>query len=105
MKRKKPADDRRISEMKSLGPACERDLNAAGIFTADDLKAVGAETAFLKMLEEKKRVGRSAKCCNAAYLYALYAAIHDMDWRNIPEKKKRQFKAFTADLRESGKFR
>ena len=49
--------------------------------------------------------GRSAKCCNAAYLYALYGAIHDLDWRDLPEAKKAEFKALAAELRESGRFR
>ena len=44
------ADDRPIDEMRNLGPACARDLNAAGIFTAAELKALEPETAFVKML-------------------------------------------------------
>jgi len=40
-------DDRRICEMRNLGPACARDLNAAGILTAEELKQVGIEGAFL----------------------------------------------------------
>ena len=98
-------DERSIVEMRNLGPACQRDLNAAGIFTAADLKAVGAEEAFVQMLIARKRQGRSAKCCNAAYLYALYGAIHDIDWRDLPEKKKEQFKELAAELRQSGQFR
>ena len=40
-------DDRRISEGRNLGPACERDLNAAGISTVAQLMQVGIEGAFL----------------------------------------------------------
>jgi len=44
-------DSRKISEMRSLGPACEADLNAVGIHTAGDLTRIGVEAAFIQMLE------------------------------------------------------
>ena len=97
-------DTRRISEMRNLGPACERDLNDAGIFTADQLISAGVVDAFLRMLEARSRRGRSAKACNAAYLYALYGAIHDVDWCAVPDSVKAEYKSFTAELRESGEF-
>ncbi len=104
MAKKKPVDNRAISEMRNLGPACVRDLKAAGISTAQALKELGPERAFVQMLIGRASQGRSAKCCNAAYLYALYGAINDMDWRDLPEEKKSEFKAFTAELRASGRF-
>ena len=101
----KPADNRRISEMRNLGPACERDFNAAGIFTAEEVKRLGVEETFMQMLIGRIKQGRAAKCCNAAYLYAIHGAIHDIDWRNVPEAKKAEYKALTAELRDSGRFR
>ena len=98
------ADDRKISEMRNLGPACEKDFNAIGIETAGQIIELGAEEAFIQMLIGRKAVGRSAKCCNAAYLYAIYGAIHDIDWRALPQKKKEEFKTFTKQLRDSGQF-
>ena len=97
-------DDRRISEMRNLGPACERDLNAVGIMTAEDVKALGPKETFLRMLAGRADKGTARKCCNAAYLYAFYGAIHDMDWRDVPAKKKAEFKQFTAELRQSRQF-
>ncbi len=102
---KAQTDDRRISEMRNLGPACEKDLEAVGILTAHDLIAIGPETAFRQMLLGRMRLGRSAKCCNAAYLYALYGAIHDLDWRSIPEQKKIEFKMLAAEMRDSDEFK
>ena len=100
-----PAEDTRsISEMRNLGPACEADFVAAGITTAEQIKRLGAEGAFIAMLNGRLEQGRSTKCCNAAYLYAIYGAIHDLDWREIPEPKKKQFKKLTAEMRESGKY-
>ena len=97
-------DDRKISEMRNLGPACETDLNAVGIYTADQLIGLGAEQAFIKMILGKKKLGRGVKSCNAAYLYAIYGAIHHIDWREVPDSKKEEFKALTAELRGSGQF-
>ena len=36
---------------------------------------------------------------NACYLYALWGAIHDCDWRLVPDDKKEEFKKLTASLR------
>lgn len=99
------ADDRTISEMRNLGPAVEKDLNAVGIKTAQQVIDLGAEETFIKMLLGRKKVGRSAKCCNALYLYAIHGAIHDIDWRSLPENLKAQFKEFAAELRASGQFK
>jgi len=104
MAAKKQRDARRLSELRNLGPACERDLNAVGILTAQDLFDLGVEPAFLKLLEGRVARGLSTFGCNAAYLYALYGAIHDVDWRDIPERKKVEFKTLTAELRASGTF-
>ncbi len=97
-------DSRKISEMRNLGPACEKDLNAAGINSAQDVIDLGPEETFIRMLVGRMQQGRSAKCCNAAYLYAIYGAIKDIDWRDLPESKKAEYKAFAAELRESGRF-
>ncbi|NOY40574.1 MAG: hypothetical protein GXP26_01880 [Planctomycetes bacterium] len=91
--------DKPISELRNLGPACERDLNAVGIYTLHDIKAHGVEGTFLKMMQGRRKHKKGGKCFNAAYLYALYGAVHDIDWREIPEAKRRQFKKLTAQLR------
>jgi DNA transformation protein and related proteins len=101
--RKKP-DTRRIAEMRNLGPACERDLNAVGIFTAQDVLDIGIEGTFIKLLQGRVARGLSTFGCNAACLYALYGALHDIDWRKIPGAKKAAFRKLSAELRESGTF-
>lgn len=95
---------KKISELRNLGSACEVDLNGVGIHTANDLKQLGAEAAFIKLLEGRRKRGANIKCCNAVYLYALYGAIHDIDWRALPDEKKERFKALTAEMRASGRF-
>jgi hypothetical protein len=104
MEHEKTTDNRKISEMRNLGPACEVDLNAVGIFTAQDLQDVGIELAFLKLLQGRVARGLSTHGCNAAYLYALYGAIHDCDWRDVPESEKAKFKNWTAEIRAAGTF-
>ena len=101
----KKKDTRKISEMRNLGPACEKDLHGAGIYSAEDVIGLGAKETFIRMLIGRMQAGRSAKCCNAVYLYAIYGAIHDVDWRDVPEAIKTDFKMFTAELRSSGRFR
>ena len=90
--------------MRNLGPACERDLNAVGIDTAQDLLDTGIEVAFIKLLQGRVARGLSTNGCNAAYLYALYGAVHEMDWREIPYAKQVEFKKWTAEIRDSGSF-
>lgn len=93
-----------IHKLRNLGPACERDLNAVGIYTLADIEEHGVEGTFLQMLQGRRqnaqtRNKKGGKCFNAAYLYALYGAVHDVDWRDVPEAKKKQFKKLTQQLR------
>lgn len=97
-------DNRRIADMRNLGPACEEDLNAVGICSAADLHQVGVKEAFVQLLIGRRQRGAKANCCNAAYLYALHGALHDIDWREVPESLKEEYKAFAAEIRQSGQF-
>ncbi len=98
-KRNPLMDEKPIRELRNLGPACERDLNAVGIYTLADIKQHGIEGTFLQMMQGRRNRNKGGKCFNAAYLYALYGAVHDLDWRKIPEAKKNQFKKLTTQLR------
>jgi len=95
-------DDTPIAKLRNLGPACERDLNAVGIYTLADIKAIGVEQTFLQMMNGRNKTGNGGGCFNASYLYALYGAVHDLDWRDLPEVKKAEFKKLTEELRENG---
>ncbi len=90
-----------IIKLRNLGPACERDLNAVGIFTLGDIKKHGVEKTFELMLRGRIARCEGGSCFNAAYLYALYGAVHDMDWRELPIATKTRFKKLTAQLRET----
>lgn len=97
-------DMRKISEMRNLGPACEQDFNAVGVKYAHQIIKLGAKKAFIEMLKGRLELGRSAKCCNALYLYSLHGAIHDQDWRELSEDLKSDFRQLTKELRNSGLF-
>jgi DNA transformation protein and related proteins len=82
-------------ELRNIGPIVAEKLLNAGIDTPGKLRKMGAKKAYLRILE----TGGFCGTFHAAYLYALEGAILDCDWRAIPEKTKKEFKAFTEELR------
>ena len=78
-----------------MAPRWPQKLVKAGINSSEKLRKLGAKKAFLKLYEK----GLLFEGYNAAYLYALEGAIRDCDWRAIPEKLKKEFKKYTAELR------
>ncbi|MDA8743657.1 TfoX/Sxy family protein [Rubripirellula amarantea] len=100
-----PDDCTPIAQLRNLGVACERDLNAVQIYTLGDIKELGIEKTFEVLM--LGRIARGARhrngggtTFNAVYLYALYGAVHDIDWRAIPDVKKSRFKELTARMRK-----
>jgi len=84
-------DNRKISEMRNLGPVCEEVLSAAGIETEQVIQ-LGIEEVFERMVAV--RIARGERnIIHAAFLYALYGAVEDVAWQDVPEAKKREFKA------------
>jgi len=81
----------RLSELKNLGPASERMLNAAGIHTLDDLETLGAVEAYRRVKgcfpDEVTRV----------LLYALQGALWDLHWNALPADMKAQLLAELGD--------
>jgi len=75
-------------------------MGAVGIKTAGDIRKLGIKDAFELTMRGRMARGEGGSCFNAAYLYAMYGALHDLDWREIPEKKKIEFKKFTQGLRD-----
>lgn len=74
--------NRKVSEMRNLGPACQKWLTAADIHTENDLKALGAVEAYHRAnFFAQKRP-------HLMFLYALEAAILDIDIRMLsPEDR------------------
>lgn len=82
-------------ELFNIGPVLAKKLVDAGISTPEELEKIGAKKAYLKIHES----GGFCGTVNAAYLYALEGAILGCDWLDIPDATKREYKAFTEDLR------
>ncbi len=91
-------DQRTIGQLRNLGPACEAHLNAAGIFTAADVVRLGIEETYEQMVVAQVKTGKRV-VIHPAYLYALYGALEDCDWREVPAAKKCEFKAICDRLR------
>ena len=91
-------DQRTIRQMRNLGPACEGHLNAAGIYTAADVVQLGVEETYERMVAAQVKTGKRV-VIHPAYLYALYGALEDCDWREVSQAKKNEFKAICDRLR------
>jgi DNA transformation protein and related proteins len=89
-----------IIQLRNLGPACERDLHAIDVFTLGDILELGVEETFRLMALTRLAQGEKKGVIHAAYLYALWGAVHDVDWQDIPEEVKQRFKEFAAEMRQ-----
>jgi len=76
---------RKVSEMRNLGPTSSQWLHNVGIFTEADLAHVGSVIAFRIV----KEAGYPA---TANLLYALEAALHDIDWRTLDSRQKERLR-------------
>ena len=76
-----------LSKLPNIGKEVERQLNEVGIFTYDELKAIGAEQAWLKIQE----IDPSA-CIHR--LLALEGAIDGIKKTELSQKRKEDLKDF-----------
>jgi DNA transformation protein len=73
--------------MKNIGKVLEDRLSQVGIETAQQLMAVGAERAFLRL-----RAVYPSTCINT--LYALEGAIQGIRWHELPQWRKAELLCF-----------
>lgn len=76
-----------LSKLPNIGSTVEEQLNQVGIFTAEDLKSAGAESAWLKI----QQIDSSA-CIHR--LLALEGAIRGVKKTMLPEERKAELKEF-----------
>ena len=76
-----------LTELQNIGPAVEQQLNEVGISTAEELRMVGAEAAWLRILS----IDASA-CIHR--LLALEGAICGVRKTLLPEARKAELRAF-----------
>ena len=74
------------AELRNIGPKSAAWLRQVGLRSAQDLVAVGAVQAFLKV----KRAGFKP---SLNLLYALEGALLDCHWHDVPEARRQQLLA------------
>ena len=79
--------------MKNIGAAIRQKLLAIGIFSAEELTAVGSREAFLRLK------GAYPEVC-LVHLYALQGAIDNTDINQLPHAVKLELKAFCDSLKQ-----
>lgn len=82
-----------LTSMMNIGKEMAKKLTSVGIGSAEELMAAGSKEAFLKLKEMYPRV-----CL--VHLYALEGAIHQTEFNNLSEDKKKQLKAFSDSCRQ-----
>lgn len=70
-----------VSSIRNLGPAFERDCTRAGIHSAEDLRAIGADAAYARMIATGTRP-------HFIGYYVLVMALQGRPWNDCkgPEK-------------------
>lgn len=76
-----------LANLPNIGKEVERQLNQAGIFTFDELKALGSKKAWLKIQEFDE-----SACIHR--LLALEGAIRGVKKTLLPEDRKAELKEF-----------
>lgn len=76
-----------LSKLPNIGKVVEEQLNQAGIWTEEELKAAGAENAWLKIQEFDE-----SACMHR--LLALEGAICGVKKSLLPEERKAQLREF-----------
>lgn len=79
-----------LASARNLGPASAAMLRAAGVRSLEDLKALGAAAAWLRV----RALSQPRASLNL--LWALEGALVDRDWRDIDPDRRQTLKAETA---------
>lgn len=74
-----------ISQMRNLGPKTERMLREIGIANERDLRKTGAVEAYRRLKFVNAVVSLNA-------LYAMEAALRDIDWRSLTREEKEKLR-------------
>lgn len=81
-----------LTSMINIGKEMEKKLTSIGIDSSEKLIETGAKQAFLKLKEIYPQV-----CL--VHLYALEGAVHNVEFNNLSEAKKKELKEFCDFLK------
>ena len=77
----------KLTDLPNIGPTLEKKLMDAGITSAEKLKKLGSEQAFLRIAS-----GDNKGCFNM--ICALEGAIRGIRWHKLPEERMTELKRF-----------
>lgn len=81
-----------LTSMMNIGKEMAHKLTSVGIDSSEKLIALGAKEAFLKLKQTYPNV-----CL--VHLYTLEGAIHNIEFNNLSEDKKKELKEFSDFLK------
>ena len=87
----KTADD--LEDLPNVGPELARELRAAGVRTAAELRRLGAKGAWAKVRD----VNPERDC--ASSLLALEGAVRGVRWMSIQPAERKVLRAYAAERR------
>ena len=80
-----------ITGVHNIGKVLELKLEAVGIFSLDDLKEIGTEEAFLRLLSNNKNTSRSV-------IFSIEGAIKGVRWHKLDEDRKIELREFYSSV-------
>ena len=81
-----------LTSLRNIGKELDRKLKAVDIATAEELREVGSEEAFVRLKL------RDPQVC-LVHLYALEGAVSDREYNELPEDVKRRLKEISDRLK------
>ncbi|MDE7436275.1 MAG: TfoX/Sxy family protein [Lachnospiraceae bacterium] len=81
-----------LTSMMNIGKEMAKKLTAVGIDSPEKLMDLGAKQAFVKLKQTYPQV-----CL--VHLYTLEGAIHNLEFNNLSEDKKKELKEFSDFLK------
>jgi len=79
-----------LAQLRNLGPASSRWLNAIGVHNYRDLEKLGAIDAYRILRAQGYRASLNL-------VYAIEGALRDCDWNKLPAQRKAQLRSAAAD--------
>lgn len=81
-----------ISTIKNLGPAMEQSFNAAGIQTAEELREMGADAAYARLISSGTRP-------HFIGYYVLHMALQGRPWNDCKGEEKKALRKKFDELK------
>jgi DNA transformation protein len=83
-----------LIQIRNLGPVSQQWLREIGVHTINDLRRVGSVSAYAMVRRNERRASLNL-------LWALEAALRDIDWRELNSRDKEFLKKELAELQSS----